>query len=187
MATVFISIGSNLGSRLANCLAAVRLMRERNMEVAKLSPWFLSEPLGLPQPWFINGVAWIHTFLSPSTLLSRLQEIEKILGRREKGTGGPRTLDLDIILYGDLVMDSGWLALPHPRFRKRRYVLEPLAFIAPWARDPITGLTVLKLLEACPDTSKLIPLKTGEQPLEPLQLPHPTLPERLPQAFWCHL
>ncbi len=187
MATVFLSIGSNLGSRLPNCLAALALLEKKGIKVIKLSPWYLSEPLGLPQPWFVNGVAWIHTTFSPATLLSRLQEMERQIGRKEKGTGSPRTLDLDIILYGDLVTDTPWLTLPHPRFRERRFVLEPLARIAPWVRDPITGLTMQELLEECPDPSRIIPLKTGMPWGKTSGSASGEFPQKLPQAFWHRL
>ncbi len=187
MAMVLISIGSNLGSRLPNCVKGLKRLNSLGIKVERASPWFLSEPLGPPQPWFINGAALISTPLSPPTLLTRLQEVEEEMGRRGKGKGTPRTLDLDIILYGDMVMDSEWLTLPHPRFRERRFVLEPLAAIAPRVKDPITGLRIGELLEICPDPSRVIPLQTGGQPGEfALQFP-PGYPERPPGAFWCHL
>ena len=187
MATVYISLGSNVGSRLANCLTALERMEGFGIKVEKGSPWFLSEPLGIPQPWFINAVARTYTLMSPHTLLHRLQEIERKMGRKTKGTGGPRIIDLDIILYDRIVLTTPWLTLPHPRFRERRFVLEPLVTLAPRLKDPLTGLTAQELLEKCQDPSRVIPLKTGGKDLEIGGLDRPAHPERLPRAFWRRL
>jgi len=161
MAQVFISLGSNVGSRIYNCRLAIRLLSKKGVTINSLSPWFLTEPLGIPQPWFINAVAQITTTLSPMALLEAMQQIEKALGRREKGTGGPRVIDLDMLLYDRLILNTRRLTLPHPRFRERRFVLLPWATLAPELQDPVTGATIQELLKNCQNHSRVIPLVRG--------------------------
>jgi len=186
MAQSFLSLGSNLGSRIYNCHLAVRLLSKKDATLKTLSPWFLTEPLGTSQPWFINAVAQVTTTLSPMALLEILQQIEKALGRRGKGTGGPRVADLDILLYDRLILNTPRLTLPHPRLRERRFVLLPLAAIAPELQDPVTGSSIQELLKNCQDPSWVIPLVKGG-PFQESGLQYtPRPPEILPRAFWCH-
>lgn len=186
MAQVFISLGSNLGSRIYNCRLAVKLFSKKKATITTLSPWFLTEPLGIPQPWFINAVAQVTTTLSPMALLDTLQQVEKALGRREKCTGGPRIIDLDILLYDRLILNTERLTLPHPKFRERRFVLLPLATLAPELQEPVTGTSIQELLKNCQDPSRVIPLVKGE-PFQESGLQYtPRSPEILPRAFWCH-
>jgi len=100
------------------------------------------------QPWFLNQVAEFETSLLPLQLLDRIHEVEKELGRVRTVVNGPRTVDIDIILYGDTIMQSAELEIPHPRYRERRFVLEPLAELNPALRDPATGELITALLEA---------------------------------------
>jgi 2-amino-4-hydroxy-6-hydroxymethyldihydropteridine diphosphokinase len=144
---VAIALGSNLGDR-------ERQLREAGDRLGEfvtglvLSPFIETDPVDVaPQPRFLNAAAVGHTELSARRLLERLLETETASGRDRPFPGAPRTLDLDLILYGDAVIDEPGLIVPHPRFRERAFVLAPLAAIAPGWRDPITGMTVGELLE----------------------------------------
>ena len=145
---VAVALGSNLGdrrthlefaiARLANVLDGVRVSSMRE-----------TEALDVPdsQPRYLNAVVTGQTALEPAELLSRLLDIEAERGRTRPFPRAPRTLDLDLILYGDRVIESARLIVPHPRFRERRFVLEPLADIAAGWVDPVTGKTIVQLLE----------------------------------------
>jgi 2-amino-4-hydroxy-6-hydroxymethyldihydropteridine diphosphokinase len=99
------------------------------------------------QPWFLNQVAEFETSLFPLQLLHRIHRVEKDLGRVRTVVNGPRTVDIDIILYGNTIMQTAELEIPHPRYRERRFVLEPLAELSPALRDPATGESVAVLLD----------------------------------------
>jgi 2-amino-4-hydroxy-6-hydroxymethyldihydropteridine diphosphokinase len=149
MATVYLALGSNLGDRRGNLDAALAALRGHPaIRVGAVSTFIETEPMGGPagQGPYLNGAARIETDLAPADLLAELKCIERELGRREGPRWGPRPIDLDIILYDDLRMDTPELTLPHPRFRERRFVLTPLAEIAPEVRDPVTGCMVKELL-----------------------------------------
>ena len=145
----YIALGSNLGDRerhLDAGLAALRaLPGVRDVVVSRI---YETDPVGPgEQRPYLNAVARVRTRLAPRVLLDRLFEIERSEGRERSGErNAPRTLDLDLILYGDLVLDETGLIVPHPRFRERRFVLEPLAEIAPAFVDPVTRRTVADLL-----------------------------------------
>ena len=127
---VFIGLGANLGDREATIRAALdALAGEDGIEVVAVSRLRDTEPVGVgPQPRFLNGVAEIETSLSPRDLLDRLLATERRFGRtRVPGEHGPRTLDLDLLLYGDETIDEPGLTVPHPRLHERAFVLEPLA------------------------------------------------------------
>ena len=143
---VAIALGSNLGDRAAHLeFAAFRL--ERVVSSIARSRWRETEPLDVgPQPLFLNGAIAGITTLSPRELLAALLAIERERGRERPFAGAARTLDLDLVLFGDRILDEPGLVLPHPRFRERRFVLEPLAEVAPAMVDPVTGLTVAALL-----------------------------------------
>lgn len=144
--TAGIAIGSNLGDSKKIVKDAVKIIGSReNIELIKVSSWYQTKPVGPPQPDYINGCITIKTSLTPQELLQNLMEIEAQFGRERKERWGARTLDLDIIFYGDLVLSTPELEIPHPRMRERSFVLIPLAEIAPHWIDPVTGLTVLKL------------------------------------------
>ena len=125
-------------------------MLESSIRPLRVSTFHDTAPVGVgPQPTFLNAAAVGETSLPAKTLLDTLLAIEKDLGRERPFPGAPRTLDLDLILYDDAVIDEGpTLIVPHPRFRERRFVLEPLSEIAPDWRDPVTGRTVEELLRA---------------------------------------
>ncbi|NLX59264.1 MAG: 2-amino-4-hydroxy-6-hydroxymethyldihydropteridine diphosphokinase [Phycisphaerae bacterium] len=153
MAKVFIGIGSNEGDRRATIERAVALLRLRSgIEVRAVSSLAETDPVGGPpgQGRFLNAAAELATALEPEALLDVLQGIEHQLGRRRTVRWGPRTLDLDVLLWDDRVIANGRLRVPHPRLRERRFVLEPLAEIAPGAVDPVTGRTVGELLSELP-------------------------------------
>jgi 2-amino-4-hydroxy-6-hydroxymethyldihydropteridine diphosphokinase len=126
--TVYLGLGSNLGDRAANLAAA----RERLAPIKRASSIYETEPREMPnQPWFLNQVIEIETDLFPKQLLARTQKIERDLGRKRTVDKGPRTIDIDILLFGESVIHTAELEIPHPRLAERRFVLEPLAEIAP--------------------------------------------------------
>ena len=146
---VAVSIGSNLGDRPAHLKFACDRL-ERILTNLRVSTSRETEPVGsaVVQPAFLNAAAVAETALSAQDLLQALLAIERERGRERPFPGAPRTLDLDLILFGDCVITRPQLAVPHPRFRERRFVLEPLAEIAPELRDPLTKKTVGELLAA---------------------------------------
>jgi 2-amino-4-hydroxy-6-hydroxymethyldihydropteridine diphosphokinase len=146
---VAVALGSNLGDRTAHLLYAVECLRE-HLAHLKVSAFDDTEPVGVgPQAHFLNGVAvgtWEGT---ARELLDCLLDIEIARGRERPHPGAPRTLDLDLILFGGDVIDEPGLTVPHPRFRERLFVLRPLAEIAPDMIDPVTGLMAQDLLARC--------------------------------------
>jgi len=150
MAIACLGLGSNLGDRRARIDAALAALRaDPAVRSVVASDPVETDPVGGPpgQGRFLNAAARIETDLAPHDLLAVLKRIERDLGRAEGGPRwGPRTIDLDLLLYDDLRLETADLVVPHPRFRERRFVLEPLAEVAPDAVDPVTGLTVRALL-----------------------------------------
>ena len=143
---VAIALGSNLGDRAAHLQHAASRLAEL-LASLKISRWIETEPVGVgSQPRFLNGAAAGTTMLSARPLLEALLAIERERGRERPFAGAARTLDLDLVLFGDAVIDEPGLVVPHPRFRERRFVLEPLVEIAPEMVDPVTGLTVSEIL-----------------------------------------
>jgi 2-amino-4-hydroxy-6-hydroxymethyldihydropteridine diphosphokinase len=144
---VAIALGSNLGDRREHLAYGVRAISQH---LSNPRPSAFIETVAVDvapdHPRYLNGAVVGTTTLSPRELLDRLMAIEKERGRQRPFPMAPRTLDLDLILYGSLVIDGPGLTVPHPRFRARRFVLAPLAEIAPEWRDPISGLTVAELL-----------------------------------------
>jgi len=139
----YVALGSNLGDREAAIRGALaELGREPGIEVAAVSTLIDTEPVGVvDQPRFLNGVAALETELSASDLLAVLLEVERRFGRQREGAvpQGPRTLDLDLLLYGDAEIDEPGLAVPHPRLHEREFVLGPLAEVAPGLEVPGKG------------------------------------------------
>jgi len=148
--SVAIALGSNLGDRDARLREALALLGSSIWEL-RASAFHDTEPVGVgPQPPFLNAAAVGQTTLTARELLSLLLDLERQLGRERPYPGAPRTIDLDLILFGGAVIDEPGLIVPHPRFRERRFVLEPLAEIAPDWVDPVTGRTVRELASAVP-------------------------------------
>ncbi|MGD0361129.1 MAG: 2-amino-4-hydroxy-6-hydroxymethyldihydropteridine diphosphokinase [Bryobacteraceae bacterium] len=144
---VYLGLGSNLGDRAAMLQAAARALDSPGLRILRLSPVYETEPMDVPgQQWFLNQVAEAETDLFPLQLLHRTAKIEAQLGRRRLAPKGPRTIDIDILLFGNAVVNTPRLEIPHPRFRARRFVLAPLADLAPELRDPITRKTVREML-----------------------------------------
>lgn len=143
---VAIAIGSNLGDRHAHLAWAVDQLTKVLQEL-RCSSFIETAPVDVPepQPPYLNGAVVGETDLPAETLLTYLLDLEKQRGRQRLSPRAPRTLDLDLILYGDLVMDEPGLTIPHPRFRERRFVLDPLSEIAPHWKDPETGKTIVEL------------------------------------------
>jgi 2-amino-4-hydroxy-6-hydroxymethyldihydropteridine diphosphokinase len=148
---VAISLGSNIGDRAAHLAFAVGELA-RLLDDLRVSPVIETAPEGVPdeQPPFLNAAAIGTTVLEPRALLSSIQSIERLNGRERPYRYAPRTLDLDLILYGTRVLKEEGLEVPHPRFRERRFVLAPLAEIAGDWRDPVTGSTISELLRSLP-------------------------------------
>ena len=146
MAIAYIGLGSNLGDRAAHLHAALDRLRTRGT-VEAVSPFLETDPVGYAeQPRFLNAAVRLRTTLPPDDLLRELLSIETALGRVRTIRWGPRTIDLDLLLYNDLVRDEPVLTIPHPRMHERRFVLEPLATIAPGALHPLLGQTISQLL-----------------------------------------
>lgn len=154
--TAYIALGSNVGNSAATLLAAVKRIDETDRtEVRRVSQFVRTEPVGGPadQPPYLNAAAQVVTELEPAQLLSALQEIEMDLGRdrTREDRWGPRTCDLDILLFDEVAMETDDLTIPHPRMHERRFVLGPLAQIAPRARHPRLDKTVARLLAELKD------------------------------------
>ena len=142
-------LGSNLGDRAAYLLSGLSaLSRLPGTRLLRLSPLYETEPLGPPQPRYLNLVAEVETALPPRGLLEAMLAIERALGRERRERWGPRTLDLDLLLYGDLVVREEGLELPHPRLHERAFVLVPLLDLLPEGRHPLLGRTFAELLAA---------------------------------------
>jgi 2-amino-4-hydroxy-6-hydroxymethyldihydropteridine diphosphokinase len=149
---VYLALGTNLGDRLANLQAAQAAMPPA-VRVLSASPVYETPPWGIhDQPAFLNQVLLAETELEPAELLAYLKKLEERLGRTPGVRYGPRLIDLDILFYDDLVIDTPGLVIPHPRLVGRAFVLVPLADLAPKLRHPLEGKTVEEMLSAT-DTS----------------------------------
>jgi len=146
---VFIGLGSNVGDRQRMLREALEKLAGPELRLVRTSGLYETEPIGMrEQGWFLNLVAEFETELFPRQLLHRMQRVERELGRRRGVPNGPRTIDLDILLYGQTVMRTGELTIPHPRYHERRFVLAPLAELDANLRDPATGRKVAEMLNA---------------------------------------
>jgi len=154
----YVGLGSNLGDRAAYLLLGLSaLSRLPKTHLLRLSPVYETDPVGPPQPPYLNMVAELETELSPKELLAEMLRVEKALGRERRERWGPRTLDLDLLLYGDLVLEEEGLSVPHPRLHERAFVLVPLLDLLPEGRHPLLGQSFAELLASL-DASSVRPL-----------------------------
>lgn len=144
--TVYLALGSNLGNRLANLKNAISNLTPQ-MDVRKKSPVYETPPWGhTDQPPFLNQCVMVETYLEPENLLAHLKRLETVLGREPTFENGPRVIDIDILFYDDLILNTPPLVIPHPRMHTRGFVLVPLNDIAPEMTHPVLGKPVNELL-----------------------------------------
>jgi 2-amino-4-hydroxy-6-hydroxymethyldihydropteridine diphosphokinase len=154
--SVFLGVGSNLGDRRSAVVEAGLRLTASGFRMTRGSSLYETEPVGgPPQGWFLNGVFEGETELDAQALLGLCLETERAMGRGRAEPNGPRIIDLDILLFGDLVVASPSLTVPHPRMHLRRFVLTPLCEIAPFVRHPTLQLTVSELLGRCTDEAQV--------------------------------
>jgi 2-amino-4-hydroxy-6-hydroxymethyldihydropteridine diphosphokinase len=163
----FIALGSNVGDRRATMTSALDALRRCDrVRIVEVSDIMETDPVGPPgQGPYLNAVAWVSTDLEPHDLMTLLLDIERLHGRTRSPDHrwGPRTLDLDLILYGDQVIDQPGLTVPHPQMHQRTFVLKPLVQIAPGRIHPVLGRTIAELLDSLSTTVfvECKPVQTG--------------------------
>lgn len=148
--TVYLSLGSNLGDREENLRTAITRLADFG-NVAAVSSFYETEPVDVAaQPWFLNCAVKFETEKMPRQLMSAILTLEQTMGRQRRQNKGPRTIDIDVLLFGSSIIELPSLTVPHPRMHQRRFVLEPLAEIAPDIRHPIFKRTMRELRDALP-------------------------------------
>ena len=151
MKRVYLSLGSNIGDREGNLRKAVERLAAQEIRMLHASRIYETEPVDYKdQAWFLNQVVEAETALFPMQLLTRIGRVERELGRRHTVRNGPRTIDIDILFYGAATVETARLEIPHPRIAQRRFVLAPLAELAPDLRHPVTHRSVRQMLESAP-------------------------------------
>ncbi len=149
--TVYLGLGSNIGDRERNLQRALEELEAPDLHIVRASPVYETEPVEYTQqPWFLNQAAEAETDLFPMQLLARVRRAERALGRIRGIPKGPRIIDIDILFFGRAVVRTAKLEIPHPGIAARRFVLIPLADLAPDLRHPVTHKTVREMLEAAP-------------------------------------
>jgi len=149
--SVYLGLGSNVGDREAELRSAVRRLTSRDLRVTRVSSVYETEPMyKQDQPAFLNAVVEAETELYPMRLLLRVANLELDMGRRREAANGPRNIDIDVLLLESSIVDMPALQIPHPRLHERRFVLEPLAELAPGLKHPKLGKTVTELLALLP-------------------------------------
>ena len=149
MKLVYVGLGSNIGDREASLRTALDQLDAPDLRLLRVSSLYETEPIGFrEQAWFLNLAAEFETELLPGQLLHRMQKVEMDMGRTRTIANGPRTIDIDILLYGDSAIKTAELEIPHPRYRDRRFTLAPLAELNPGLRDPVTRQTMAEMLAA---------------------------------------
>ena len=150
---IFLGLGSNIGDRDSYLKEAIKLL---GLPIVAISSVYETEPVDyLNQSWFLNQVLQCETSFHPLKLLAECQKVEKELGRTREISKGPRTIDIDLLFYNDEVISTPELTIPHPAIPQRRFVLVPLAEIAPDFVHPELNLTIRELLQRCPDKSEV--------------------------------
>jgi 2-amino-4-hydroxy-6-hydroxymethyldihydropteridine diphosphokinase len=151
-AIAYIGIGANIGSPAAQCREAIQKLDEtEGIKVLRSSSLYRTEPIGMvDQNWFINAVSEVKTTIAPRNLLNIMKDIERLMGRKERPRWCPRLIDLDLLLYGQRIIDEEGLKVPHPEFHKRRFVLEPLCEIASYVIHPLYNVSARGLLSRLP-------------------------------------
>ena len=160
MNLIYLSLGSNLGNRKQHLDEALKLIQSQIGGIESVSRYYESEPWGYSsENRFCNCCLSLRTTMDPLLLMDRLLEIEQDLGRQREGLGySDRVIDIDMLLYGESRLDHPRLSLPHPSMGDRRFVLAPLAEIAPELIHPVTGNSISKMLQVCADQSEVVPM-----------------------------
>jgi 2-amino-4-hydroxy-6-hydroxymethyldihydropteridine diphosphokinase len=159
----YLSLGSNIGDRAGTLNAAIARLRELG-NVEAISSFYETEPVEFTaQPWFLNCAIRLKTEKTPVELLSEILDLEQAMGRRRTQAKGPRTIDIDILFFGDTVINRADLTIPHPALHQRRFVLEPLAEIAPQLRHPVFNRTVAELRGDLPPGQEVRRTEGGNQ------------------------